>query len=79
MTRTVAAACSGTGEVVAQPGHLPVEPVGGHPVEHGDRHVDGDAIGGRPGRELVGDVELDVTLAPGARVVGRGDLLTESR
>ena len=62
-------------KVLAQPGHLPVEAVGRHPVEHRDGHVHGDAVGGIPGRELVGDVELEVALAPGARVVGGRDLL----
>ena len=65
----------GDGEVVAQPGHLPVEAVGRHPVEHRHRDVDGDAVGGLARRELVGHVELEVALAPAARVVGRRHLL----
>ncbi len=63
------------GEVVAQPRHLPVEPVGGDPVEHRDGHVDGDPVGGLAGGELVRDVELEVALAPRGRVVGGRDAL----
>ena len=38
---------------LAQPRHLPVEPVGGHLVEHGDRHVHRDPVGLGARLELV--------------------------
>jgi hypothetical protein len=56
-------------EVLAQPGHLPVEPDVDDLVEHVDRDVHRDAVGLRTGLELVGHRQAQRALLPDLRVV----------
>ena len=58
----------GGGEVLAQPGHLPVEPDVDDLVEHVDRDVHGHAVGLRAGLELVG--HRQARARPAARPAG---------
>ena len=60
-------------QLLAQPRHLPGERVGVDLVERGQRHVDGDAVGGRARLELVAQRQRQVALAPLVGVVLRGD------
>ncbi len=60
-------------ELGAVAGDLPVEPVVGHPVERGQRHVHGDAVE-RPARvEAVRQRQHEIALAPRVGVVGRAE------
>jgi hypothetical protein len=62
-------------ECFAHPRHLPVEPLCGHPVEHLDRDVHGDAVLGMAGLEPVRQHEVEVALPPHGRVCVGVDLV----
>ena len=53
-------------ELLAHAGHLPVEAVHAHTVEHGERHVHQHAVVDGAGIEAVGDVEREIVLGPRA-------------
>ncbi len=62
-------------QVLAQARDLPVEPVGGHPVEHLDGDVHGDAVLRVTRLEPVAHGELQVALPPGRRIGAGVDLV----
>ena len=57
-------------QLLAHPGHEPVEALVAHLVEDLDGDVAGDAVGVRARLELVGQPQLQLALTPGLRVVG---------
>ena len=62
-------------QLVPDPGDVPREVVGSHPVQGGDRHVDGEPVVGRARLEVVADREGEPLALPGLGEVVGPDLL----